>query len=111
MYVIATPSILTNSGIAAGANVNISGMSLSGTLVLNGKNLIGASSYNPGSSSALVFSGAKSATNPSGLPTSSADYTAFMASLRNAYSGSVDIQDVSSISNLLSSTGASATSL
>lgn len=38
-YVIAAPSILTNSGVTAGSTVELKSNSLSGTLLFNGKNL------------------------------------------------------------------------
>lgn len=64
LYVLAVPSIITNSGsISSGALVPIH--TLSGSLVFNGKALTNASLFNPGQ---VVYSGAKITTNPSGLP-------------------------------------------
>lgn len=73
---------------------------LSGTLLFNGRNLLGASSFNPGTASALVFSGAT-------LPTdnTTGQITNMMAALKVAYSGS-DVASNGSIATLLNtSTG------
>lgn len=58
-YVLAVPSIITNSG-SSGTFLTIESNTLSGSLLFNGKSLKAASSYNPNT---VVFSGAK-------LPTS-----------------------------------------
>lgn len=91
-YVLAVPSIVTGSGIAPGALVEISGNALSGTLQFNGKNLTGASSFNPNT---VVFSGSSLPLNDA-----SGQITAMMGALKTAYSGS-DIATVSSVSTLL----------
>lgn len=89
---LAVPSILSNTG-SVGSVLKIELNSLSGTLLFNGKNTKGASSYNPVS---VVFSGAN-------LPKddSSGQLTAMVNSLKAAYTGS-DIVSNSAISSLMS---------
>lgn len=95
VYVVTTPSILTNSGITAGASVELKNNSLSGTLLFNGKNLTGASSFNPGAASSLVYSGAT-------LPKddASGQLTAMVTAMRSAYTGS-DLASLPAVSTLL----------
>lgn len=93
VYVLAVPSIVTNTGTIIGGFLEISTNSLSGTLLFNGKNLASASSFNP---NVVVFSGAS-------LPTSDTGglITNMMNNLKTAYSGS-DIATNSSIATLIS---------
>lgn len=96
-YVLAVPSIVTGSGIAAGSLVEISLNTLSGTLLFNGKNLVGASSFNPNN---VVFSGATLPTNDTG-----SGITNMMTALKTIY-GTSDIASNANIANLIStSTG------
>lgn len=97
VYVIAVPSIITNTGTIAGGSISIS--SLSGTLLFNGKPLVNASSYNPVS---VVYSGAALPTNDT-----SGQITAMMNNLKNAYSGS-DLSGIANVSTLLSTSGSTA---
>jgi prepilin-type N-terminal cleavage/methylation domain-containing protein len=101
VYVLAIPSILTNSGGVAGASAPIG--SLSGSLLFNGKALRGASTFPPG---AVVHSGAKTVSNPSGLPASAADLNAMVAALQAAYAGS-DIRSNQNIATLMNASSGS----
>ncbi len=96
-YVLAIPSIITNSGAT-----KIDTNALSGTLLFHGKPLVGASTYNPNArtNSGVVFSGT------GGLPTNdtSGQLTSIITSLKSAYSGT-DIASNSNITNLLATTG------
>jgi prepilin-type N-terminal cleavage/methylation domain-containing protein len=80
VYVLAVPSIITNSGTTNGTPVSLA--SLSGSLLFNGKALRGASGFSP---DRVVFTGAKTAANPSGLPSSTAEMNAMMTALQAAY--------------------------
>ncbi len=102
VYVIAVPSIVTNTG-SIGASVEIRGTNaLSGTLLFNGKTLRNASSFNPNQ---VVFSGSKTVTNPSGLPNTSSGITDMVSALKALY-GSSDIQNHQNVSTLINtSTG------
>ena len=100
-FVLAVPGILTNSGSAAGASAPIG--TLSGSLLFNGKPLRGASAFPPG---AVVHSGAKTVSNPSGLPASAADLNAMVAALQAAYSGS-DIRSNQNIATLMNTSSGS----
>lgn len=90
VYLLAVPSILTNSGIAAGVSVNAA--SLSGTLIFNGKSLTGASSFNPGT---LAYSLPSLPKDDSG-----GQATAIANGLKAAYSGS-DIVSHSAVATLM----------
>jgi hypothetical protein len=103
VYVLAVPSLLTNSGGVAGSSVTIA--SLSGTLQFNGKALRGASTFNPGQ---VVFSGSKTAGNPSGLPASASEITDMMVALRGSYSTS-DIRSNQNIAALVATSTGSLT--
>ncbi len=94
-FVLAVPGILTNSGSVAGASAPIG--SLSGSLLFNGKALRGASAFPPG---AVVHSGAKTASNPSGLPDTSTGTYNMMVALRAAY-GSSDILGNQNVATLM----------
>lgn len=85
------------------------GNSLSGTLLINGKALKSANSYNPGANASLAYSGTKTASNPSGLPATQSEYANLVTALKAAYNSNVDLQGNSAIANLLASTGATAT--
>ncbi len=95
MYVIAVPSIITNSGTTAGNTVTTA--SLSGTLLFNGKSLRNASFFNP---STVVYSGAKVPSNPSGLPDTGTGIYNMMVALKSIY-GASDIQGNQSIATLI----------
>jgi hypothetical protein len=104
VYVIAVPSILTNTGTVS-VPIEIRGNNaLSGTLVFNGKALKSASSFNPNS---VVFTGSKTQSNPSGLPSSSTDMLSMMVAMRNAYSTS-DIRGNQNIAALVATTDSGA---
>lgn len=97
VYVLALPSIITNTATASGGLLEIKDNSLAGTLLFNGKNLTWASNFNP---NIVVFSGAT-------LPKddTSGQITALIWSLKTAYS-STDITTNASIASLLNtSTG------
>ena len=104
-YVLAVPSIVTNSGMALISPLRIEANALSGTLLFNGKPLVNASSYNPNAraNSGVVFSGT------GGLPASDADgrITAMVTALKSAYSGSDGISNTN-VASLLSATGTGA---
>lgn len=104
-YVLAIPSIMTNSGTVAGNALKIESNALSGTLLFNGKPLVNASGYNPNArtNSGVVFSGT------GGLPANdvAGQITAIMTALKSAYSGS-DVASNSNVAGLLSATGTGA---
>jgi hypothetical protein len=104
-YVLAIPSIITNSGTTAGNLLRIENNALSGTLLFNGKPLLNASAYNPNAraNSGVVFSG------NGGLPGSDANgqLTDLVAKLKLAYAGS-DVASSSNVASLLSATGTGA---
>lgn len=78
-YLIATPSIMSNTG-SAGTPIDISTNNiLSGSLLTNGGNLTGVP-FQPVLANAIVFSGAN-------LPTSDTEKVAFATNIANAYSG------------------------
>ncbi len=93
-YVLAVPSIITNTGTVSGNGIPVS--SLSGTLQFSGKPLVRASSFNPGT---VVFTG-------SSLPVSDAngEITAMVNNLRNAYSGSDLISANQAVGTVMSAT-------
>lgn len=97
-YVIAVPSIITNTGTLAGGYLSSS--SLSGTLLFNGKPLQGASTFNPNT---VVYSG-------TGLPASDASgqLATLVNNLKTAYSGSDLTNSNPAVSSLLSATGSTA---
>lgn len=98
-YVLAVPSIVTGSGITAGATLEICPSTLSGTLLLNGRNLVGGSSFNPCS---VVHSGAITQQNPIGLPVNDASsgITNLASNLKSAYVSS-DIASYGAIQQLV----------
>jgi uncharacterized membrane protein len=104
-YVLAVPSIVTNSGTGAGNALKIESNALSGTLLFNGKPLLNASTYNPNArtNSGVVF------TSTAGLPGSDASgqITAMVTALKSAYAGS-DVASNSNVASLLSATGTTA---
>ncbi|WP_377701314.1 hypothetical protein [Pseudoduganella sp. UC29_71] len=91
-YVLALPSIVTNTG-SAGQSIEISANLLSGTLLFNGKNLTGASSFNP---NVVVFSGSALPTSDSGSA-----ITNLAGNLKATYSGS-DLAGYGPIQSLVS---------
>lgn len=99
VYVLAVPSIITGSGIAAGGSVATS--TLSGTLLFNGKALKNSNSFNP---STVVFTGSKANAGETGLPSSTAEITTMMNALQAAYTGS-DIKSTGNIGELLNASG------
>lgn len=104
VYILAVPSIITNSGTTAGGLLSAS--SLSGTLMFHGKSLRNASLFNPGT---LIFSGAKTTTNPSGLPDTSTGVITMMSTLKSIY-GVSDIQNLQQVATLINtSTGSLST--
>jgi hypothetical protein len=98
-YVLAIPSIVTNSGTTAGNALKIESNALSGTLLFNGKTLSNATTYNPAAK--VVFSG-------SSLPASSTAISDMVTALKAAYSSTPDIAGNTSVASLLSATGATA---
>jgi hypothetical protein len=103
VFVIAIPSIMSNTG-SAGVPIELRGTNaLSGALLFNGQNLRGANSFNP---NVVVFTGSKSTTNPLGLPSTRTEITNMMALLQSTYSGS-SVRTTQSISSLIAmNTGA-----
>ncbi|MDD2745378.1 MAG: prepilin-type N-terminal cleavage/methylation domain-containing protein [Candidatus Gracilibacteria bacterium] len=97
-YLLAIPSIITNTG-SVGDVLAIESNALSGTLLFNGKPLVNASSYNPNmvTNSGVVYSSTGGA-----LGTDLA--TTLVTNLQAAYQGS-DIANNSNIASLLSITG------
>lgn len=89
-------------------NLAVESNALSGTLLFNGRPILGSSTYNPNAqiNSGVVFSGAKLPENDI-----SGQITAMVNGLKSAYSGS-DIATDLNVANLLAASGnASLTSL
>ncbi len=95
VYVLAVPSIVTNSGVLTGSALSIA--SLSGTLLFHGKALLNPNSFNP---SVVVYSGGT-------LPANDTDITNMVTALQNVYSGA-NIGSNQNITTLLNTTGSTA---
>lgn len=94
-YVLAIPSILTNTG-TAGATIEIAGTALTGTLVFNGKKLTGASSFNP---NIVVYSGSTLPKDASAAQFN-AVATSIATALKTAYTGT-DVASNSAVATLI----------
>lgn len=93
-YILAVPSIISNTG-STNDFLRIEQDRLSGALLFPGKNLIGASSFNPNLTP--IFSGT------GGVPSTNNDITNMMLALQNRYTGaSADIRALTPIASILS---------
>jgi len=105
VYVIAIPSIITNSGTTVNGRVSIESNVLSGSLLFHGRSLTNATTYNPNAraNSGVVFSGAS-------LPTSDASgqLSSMVNALKAAYGSTPDIVSNANIANLIAATGSTA---
>lgn len=104
VYVLAIPSIITNSGTTVSGSLRIENNALSGTLLFNGRSLRNATTYNPNAraNSGVVFSGTTLPANDS-----SGQMTSMVNALKVAYSGA-DIISNANIANLIAATGSTA---
>jgi hypothetical protein len=89
VYVLAIPSIVTNTGALGGPALDIGADTLSGTLLMNASSRVGGIAYNPNK---LVYTGVSLP-----LDDSTGQVTTLFANLRIAYSGTV-LQDNRAIS-------------
>ena len=105
-YILAIPSIITNTGSSATPRIELANATtLSGTLLFHGRSLRNASPFNPNGTS-LIY------TSTGGLPSTNTEITNLMTNLRTAYSGSTnDIRSISSIASILTMNTGSLTTL
>ena len=96
-YILAIPSIVTNTGSANTRIELTTANSLSGTLLFHGRSLRNASAFNPNSLTPVY-------TSTGGLPSTNSQIEQLMTNLKTAYSGTgspTDIRSNSSIASLL----------
>ena len=105
VYVLAIPSIITNSGTTVNGRVSIENNALSGTLLFNGKSLTNGTSYNPNTiaNSGVIFSGTALPENDK-----TGAITNMVTALKAAYGSAPDISSNANIANLISATGSTA---
>ena len=101
VYVLAIPSIITSSGTTATGSLRIENNTLSGTLLLNGRNLRNATTYNPNTrpNGGVVFSGATLPINDT-----TNQITNMINAIKTAYTGS-DLASTANIASLIATTG------
>ena len=87
-YILALPSIITNTG-STGNTQSITANTLSGTLLFHGRAIRNATAFNPNSLTPVY-------TSTGGLPSTTSQIELLMTSLKTVYSGTGTPDDIKS---------------